>query len=91
MFRQTYSDGRNVYSIYMIHRYVNENTMEVQKIPLSRLSHTRDWKMWGDWNGDPTTSERWSINDVLRNPETYPRDYANILKADLRNRRLYAA
>lgn len=82
MYKQTFCDGQNVYSVYMIHRYVNENSIAVHHIPLNKFRHTRDWKIWGDYD-NPFETVRWSVNDVLENPNKYKRDYNNILKADL--------
>ncbi len=83
MFRQTYNDGQNVYSVYLMHLYVNNNKLNVHDIPLNKFKHMIDWKIWGDWT-DQNSSEQWSIKDVMHDPKKYKRDYRNILKADLK-------
>lgn len=83
MFRQTYGDQVNVYSVYMFHKYVNSHEMEVTDLPLSKIKNIREWKIWGTWHVDPALSEHWSVNDVLSDPKKYSRDYENMLKADL--------
>lgn len=78
MYKQTFSDGENIYSVYMMHKYVNNNKLDIHDIPLPKFKRLLNWKIWGDPNG-----EMWSINDVLQNPTKYKRDYTNILKSDL--------
>jgi hypothetical protein len=65
----------------MIHKYVNINKLNVQKLPLDKFKHIRDWDIWGDRED---SKKRWTINDVLKNPDKYKRDYKNILKSDLK-------
>jgi len=83
MLRQTYSNGQIVYSVYMMHKYVNENKLHIYNISLTRFKYTQNWKIWGDWNDPYGDQNRWSINDVLKDPNKYKRDYKNILKAKL--------
>ena len=80
MYNQVFCDGQNVYSVYMMHRYVNDNkdNLKIQDIPISKFECIRNWTIWGG------RDERWSINDVLKNPDKYQKDYKNIIKADLK-------
>jgi hypothetical protein len=85
MYYQTYSDGQNVYSVYMMHKYVNDNKdkLKIQEIATAKFDYMREWKIWGNW-GNPQNRERWSIDNVLKNPDKYQKDYKNIIKADLK-------
>jgi hypothetical protein len=83
LYKQTYSDGNNIYSVYMMHRYVNEHKEPIYEIPIRSFKHYIQYQIWGDWS-NPYGSDRWSISDVLKNKEKYQRDYKNIQKANLK-------
>jgi hypothetical protein len=79
MFKQTYANGENIYSVYLMHKYVNSHNEPIYDISISHLKQHMQWKNWGSFNG-----ERWSIMDVLADPKKYQRDYKNIIKANLK-------
>lgn len=79
MHQQTYADGVNIYSVYLMHKYVNNHEMPVEKLPITIFKRNMTWPNWGKVDG-----ERWSILDVLNDPKKYNYDYKNILKSNLK-------
>ena len=71
----TTSKGKNVYSVDLMHAYINIFKPKINKINIKDIIYDMDVKGW-----DNNTS----VNDVLKNPRKYKDDYDRIIKANLK-------
>lgn len=73
----TTTKGKNVYSVDMMFAYINLfGGPDVVDVKLEDIGFDPNNKGWGEMDT--------SVNDVLKNPRKYSKDYAEILKADLK-------
>lgn len=73
MINQLYSKGKDIYSIDMVHVYINETKPIQINMPFKSLEQALDQNIWGT-----------SPNTVLSQPDKYPEMYQRINAADLR-------
>lgn len=74
--------GKNIYSIYLMLKYINSNNLEVHEIPLKSLLWILDEKCWGKFYNPRYP---YSPNDVLKHPrlKDFHEDIQRIKKANL--------
>jgi disulfide oxidoreductase YuzD len=76
----SFSDGKYIYSVDLMHTYINNKKLEVKKVKIDLLLKNLKYDGWGD----PTKNIKYSPLDVLANPKKYKKDYVRIIKADLK-------
>ncbi len=69
--------GSKIYSVDLMIAYVNLNKVESETIDTPNIN--LDYKGWTDSNGN-----KYSPNDVLKNPKKYKDDYELITNANLK-------
>jgi hypothetical protein len=74
---QTTSRGKTVYSVDMMFAYINLFKPKPTTLAVESLELDMDTKGWG--SGDA----RYSVNDVLREPNAYPDEIKRVRDADL--------
>lgn len=77
--RQRYSNGHSVFSVYLMHCYVNSKPPKTTKILLSEFNYLINWPIWED----SKLSMRVSINDCLTRFKECSDNYKAIERADL--------
>jgi hypothetical protein len=78
---QTFSVGKRIYSVDMIHAYIQLFEPVVVGMPLDVLEYCMHIKSWNDRG---LLSSSFSAQDVLDNPKKYEQDFERIKNANLK-------
>jgi hypothetical protein len=74
---QTFSAGQRIFSVDMMHAYINIFKPKAVAVPLSLLEYILDHPSWGD-------GVRYSVRDVFAKPKKYVDDMERIKNANLK-------
>lgn len=75
---QTFSNGKHVFSVDMMHAYINLFKPKVVLIPLTLLEYVIDHPGWGE------PGSTYTARDVLKHPKKYKEDMERIESANLK-------
>jgi hypothetical protein len=76
---QTFSDGKNIYCVDMMHAFINIFKPKITRLNVSDLVIQLEMSSWGN----PLDKNFYSPLDVLDNPEMYSKDMQRINRANL--------
>lgn len=77
---QTFSDGKNTYSVDMILAYINIFKPKYIKVNVKDYLNTLEFNCWGN----PKTKKRFSPKNVIDDPKKYKEDYKRIMNSNLK-------
>lgn len=76
---QTVSINKKVYSVDMMHAYINIFKPKITSVKLDDINFNYDSKVWDDYKGGSV-----SPNEVILNPDKYPEHKKRVEDADLK-------
>ena len=77
---QTFSDGKNIYSVDMIFAYINLFKPKYIKVNIKDYLSTLELNCWGN----PKTKKLFSPKNVIDNSKKYKENYKRIMNSNLK-------
>lgn len=71
-------DDKNVYSVDMMHAYINIFKPKVKTIKMNKINVNPDFKLW-----DTPDGQFISMNDLIKSPDEYPEHKLRVDNANL--------
>ena len=77
---QTFSDGKNIYSVDMMFAYINIFKPKYIKVNVKDYLSTLEYNCWGN----PKIKKLFSPKNVIDNPKKHKEDYKRIMNSSLK-------